>query len=761
MAQDEEDKYAEDYSKIVVLPGMGGLNAISDEEFIEDNELEDCQNVVYQNGVLTPRQGSYLFANKPTGEIGSPLSLIRLRSSDKTDFLIAKYGGTSGINYYLWDPNNSDWIKINGLYVPYAVLPDGYTSFNNGRGVGNDFGYGGNGTDNTWKWPMSLTTLAAATGSSNSFVDIADGSKFSFEGVLNNTTLLIQDGGTLRSFTATSVSEVISIIDQPANGQTINLFINGNSATVITFVQSLSGAPAGSVLIGMDVPTTITNTLGLLQNPSTTNATQVAFAPADQTLVGYFTYASSGTNIIMTPGGSATTFFGNTNVMGNSVSPTRINISGTVGAVVALGSGITLSMIDKGPAFPAGNVYLSSQKRMFITGGKLSANEIFYSVISNADDFTTTTGITGAGAETVPDGEGPVLNLADFGTFIAIIKQNKISQFTFVYDSSLDAKLVNIIPAAQGQDVGMFAPLSAVAAQNVLYYPTASQGITKLTPTTTGTSFSITSDGSFAEKVLPLCVQTYSFLNGRSIFFEQQLFFSAGIPSVNYTTNPNNVPVKNTDVLVYDMTFEAWTIFKGWGVQDWSNYNTTLLYLSNVDGNIYQCNVGYDDNGQGYLSSAATKKYDMGNPVMPKTVSYVPIRGVINKGGELDIDIVFEMPGGTLTQSFQITSGMVAADGSPLISFPNPIPLGGNTSLGAAVPLGSGVEAEDVTSDDIIKGSFNLWLNVSAAVGFLTAQVVPSSETAGTYWELKVLAFDAEMEAAHPVEYDISPSISN
>lgn len=757
---DQVSQYTEQFSKVVALPGMGGLNVLDDPEFINDNELEIAQNVVYNNGVLTPRQGSYLFASKPSNETGTPISLIKLRASDKTDFLIAKYGSGTAINYYLWDFNNSGFIKINGSYLPSSTLPDAYTAYNNGQGVGNDFGYGGNGTDNTWKWPMALTTLNGATAGGNGYVDVSDGSKFSFSGVLNGTTLLIQDGSTLRSYTATTVDMVLGLSTQPTNGQVINLFINGNSAIVITFVSSI-GANAGNVLIGANAAATQANLLGLLQAPGTTNANQVALSAGNQTLVGYFTWSSSGTSIYGVPGGSATSFYGTTNVIGNSITATRINISGTVGATISSGSGVTLGMIDKGSAFPKGNIFLSSQKRLFISGGYYSANEVFYSKTSTPDDFTTTSGITGAGSELISDSEGPIQALYDFGTFIAIVKQNKVSQWTFIYDSALDAKLVNIIPAAQGQDVGMFAPFTGLSANNTLIYPTASQGITQLIPAATGTTFTIEAKTDFSEKILPLCTDLYSFLNGRSISFNQQWFFSAGIPSVNYTTSPNSVSVKNTDVLVYDTTFQAWSIIKGWGVQDWANYNATLLFLSNVDGNIYQVNVGYDDNAQAYLVSASTKKFNFDNAVLPKTINYIPIRGKINKGGEFTIDVIFEQPGGTLTQSYTINSDLTASDGTPLINFPTVIPLGGNSSIGGDVPLGGGVDSEDETSDTVVKGDYNLWLDVSAAIGFLTVQVVISSETAGTYWEFKIVGFDPMLEGTHPAEFTISPSASS
>lgn len=93
------------------------------------------------------------------------------------------------------------------------------------------------------------------------------------------------------SLAGTSLQAAIALTGNPANGDTLTLTINGTIIGV-QFV-SVIGAVAGNVLIGVDAAATIANLLGLLQNPGTTNATQVAFSGPNQTLIGYSTYAST------------------------------------------------------------------------------------------------------------------------------------------------------------------------------------------------------------------------------------------------------------------------------------------------------------------------------------------------------------------------------------------------------------------------------------------------------------------------------------
>ena len=70
----------------------------------------------------------------------------------------------------------------------------------------------------------------------------------------------------------------LNLATKPSNGDTLT--ING---VTITFVSSI-GTTAGNVLIGADVDTTRASLAGLINNPGTTSATQVALSTANQNL---------------------------------------------------------------------------------------------------------------------------------------------------------------------------------------------------------------------------------------------------------------------------------------------------------------------------------------------------------------------------------------------------------------------------------------------------------------------------------------------
>lgn len=125
-------------------------------------------------------------------------------------------------------------------------------------------------------------------------------------------------GGNTTGFISPSLQISYVMTNKPSNGNTFTFTINGTAIT-ITFVTSIGSNP-GNVLIGADAAATQVNLLGLLQNPGTTNANQVALSGGNQTLVGYLGYTSVSTAIVCQGlnGTAITSVSGTTNVSGNT-----------------------------------------------------------------------------------------------------------------------------------------------------------------------------------------------------------------------------------------------------------------------------------------------------------------------------------------------------------------------------------------------------------------------------------------------------------
>lgn len=155
------------------LPGMGGWDASTDSSSIADDALADAQNVSYDKGFISNREGSIVLYAKPSGESGDSLQLITARTSDGVEYVIAVYAN----HFYMYHETNSEWVRINQTYVPTeTTLHYGYVSWNNGRG--DDRLYVCNGVDDAARWDICVDTVSGAHSAGATTVTLADGTRF-------------------------------------------------------------------------------------------------------------------------------------------------------------------------------------------------------------------------------------------------------------------------------------------------------------------------------------------------------------------------------------------------------------------------------------------------------------------------------------------------------------------------------------------------------------------------------------------------------
>lgn len=179
----------------VQSPGLAGWNNFLEAESIDDQQLAEALNIVYNGGFISPRPGSELFAAKPSGESADGLQLMEAITSDGLEYVIAVYGAS----FYLRQPLVDAWVKLNQTFTPTETdIYWGYINWNNGRG--DDRLYACNGVDSFIRWDMAISTVVAnETAGSTVVVEVADGTRFPTSG-----TVVIGSGGNERKETFNS-----------------------------------------------------------------------------------------------------------------------------------------------------------------------------------------------------------------------------------------------------------------------------------------------------------------------------------------------------------------------------------------------------------------------------------------------------------------------------------------------------------------------------------------------------------------------------
>lgn len=205
-------------------PGSKGWNTFDEPASIDDLELVDVQNMDYDNGFISPREGSTLLYDKPAGEAGDPLQLIKAQTSDGIEYVIAIYAN----HFYVRHPTNEEWIRINQTYVPVETTRYyGNVSWNNGRG--DDRFYVCNGVDDVIRWDMCVGQVSGAHAAGVASVTLIDGSRFPSAG-----TLIFKTSGTGVLFTEAYTSRAGNVFTLT---NTLNSDVDASSSVVTDMIQ--------------------------------------------------------------------------------------------------------------------------------------------------------------------------------------------------------------------------------------------------------------------------------------------------------------------------------------------------------------------------------------------------------------------------------------------------------------------------------------------------------------------------------------------
>lgn len=194
--------------------GSKGWNVFDNPQDIDEAQVSDVLNVVFDEGNPTPRGGSAILWNVPAGELNAGLCAFPARASDGTNYPIIVYAP----NFYLRDEVNDQWVKLNSTYTPsvtYQTLMYGYSNWN--AGISKDVLYFGNGKEDTMKWQIAVGYVSVAASMGATSLTLSDATKFP------------TGGGTV----------VIQELNQPA---IYVAYSAADPATGILTVSALSGA---------------------------------------------------------------------------------------------------------------------------------------------------------------------------------------------------------------------------------------------------------------------------------------------------------------------------------------------------------------------------------------------------------------------------------------------------------------------------------------------------------------------------------------
>lgn len=528
----------------------------------------------------------------------------------------------------------------------------------------------------------------------------------------------------------------------PANSQTV--LLNTGSGTSISTIPPFWSYAIWNAGTGSDVMYFVngSDTTVKWHMALTTTATNLTGTATSVTVVAGDNFPTSGTLIVQAPGGSpfAKAWTSKTGV-------NQLNFASGFGQTVASGATATIALSQVG-AVPTSSIVITFQRRLFAIGGENTENLINYSVVNTPEDFTSTSGANGSGAETLADGNGPITFAVESGGYVFIGKQNSWSQFQFIYSSDVTTtKLIALNEVVTGHSVGPVNFKAGYKAYNNIDFVTVTEGIFQL-DNNSGYSSAATSSANISENISinllskkinnRLMVgsdKIYYFDNSIARYWDNKGFFAVA-------TAANTA---NSLLLMYDYLYQYWTVFDGWNVTDMTTYNNSMYFLSNTDGSVNQAFMGYQDGSVAFTSYYLTKRYDFGDPALPKTMDKVFLQGLISNGTTMTINAYMNEVGSLASQVYTLKGNNT--------TFVNQVAVGalGQYALGTA-PLGW------ITNPPTSNfGYYRCYLDISNAYGFYNFQLKFSSTAIGAAWAVDKIGMNPTIENTYPTGLVLGP----
>lgn len=431
----------------------------------------------------------------------------------------------------------------------------------------------------------------------------------------------------------------------------------------------------------------------------------------------------------------------------SSKSGNILTLSAPIGTAVSSGAAVTFEITDMSATLPKGKVMCKNGGRLFIANGRGSECTVSFSVVGNAEDFSTSTGATGSGFEVITDGERDITSLQDFGEYILIQKANSAVKLSFEINADLNAFTTKIVPVFQDVSMGPANSYCTIKKNNLLYFVTPKEGVYSMDPGITGQQTSVKTD------VVSMPIQNYittlDMTNSRATSFNQYLLWTAASQSVS------------DKVLVYDIVRsklkgkDVWTFFDDWQVQDWMVHNDSeLLFADKQTGSIVQAfDSDYSDtlalnSPAPYVTSFISSRYDHGfyqtsygstmnkYPSKFKRSDLLHVQGYMTVG-TIYVDIMYEENGKLqkITKSWSSVDDLVYQGLSPALAM-----------MMLGLPIMGGTIIDDL--DNL--GIFNFYIPTPIKYGYTNITFKFYSNVAGLRWGLTGYGFNPMVQNGIP-----------
>lgn len=394
----------------------------------------------------------------------------------------------------------------------------------------------------------------------------------------------------------------------------------------------------------------------------------------------------------------------------------------TVPAGAVSGDPLTQSANDVLRA-PKGNILMTDNIRLFVSGVTNSENTLFWSQIDDATVWTSASGTFGAaGRALITEGGGGITGVAKDEKTIYIYKVNLVKTLSFTTDSlmkpdgtsiSVEVPTINPLKSYDGKSQlsGSINPKAVFSNGNGIFFLTNNKELMFLTRLE---QIDYPQQLPISDIIKPtFFVADFTYAVG--IVFRQKAYLAC-----KQTSNSS----ANDTVFVYDIVNQRWEEpIVGWYVADFNVFNNELHWGSSLNPVSYRAIDQKTDSTLGYTAVWRSWQEDFGSKYLQKMCEGIYIEGYILDNTTLYISVLFDENGFSGKKTYTIST----ADNSIIFSAVNYNPFGVN-------PFG--FERFGANPDLSGLKKFRTIIPFKANIEFYNAQIQFTSENAGDDWEI-------------------------
>jgi hypothetical protein len=274
-----------------------------------------------------------------------------------------------------------------------------------------------------------------------------------------------------------------------------------------------------------------------------------------------------------------------------------------------------------------GNIFLTHESRLFVTGLSAAQNSIYYSQSGDPLDFTgNISASAGQGGIQKFGAEGDQINtLRQWKDKILVGKPDTLWTFQFELDYGTSSETPIAKPLITSESVGPSNNESTIGVDDIMSWVTETKKIKALQESTVEDALNINNLSDTIEPTL----NDLNFASAASIYFDRKIFIACRETTAAF----NNI------VLVYDMKYNAWARFVGWNASSWVIWNNELYYGDSQITKTYKALTGRNDATYNIAAEWLSKEIDFGFPQIKKVSYELYVEGFMTSNTSIDFDL--------------------------------------------------------------------------------------------------------------------------